>query len=113
VKLLRTFPAEGGSPDVRHDHSEPRARLSAEQAERVESFLGEFLPRLKQESAVIEILHGGSPDGRDITRSSSGKARMTQSVTARARSSKNRWPLEQELGLASTREAFAVSQHLS
>lgn len=41
--------------------------LSAEQAERVESFLGEFLPRLKQESAVIEILHGGSPDGRDIT----------------------------------------------
>jgi hypothetical protein len=87
--------------------------LSAEQAERVESFLGAFLPRLKQESAVIEILHGGSPDGRDITTiivwENPDDAKRYREGTL----IKEPMALEQELGLASTREAFAVSQHLS
>lgn len=41
--------------------------LTGEQAERVHGFLDEFLPRLRQQPGVKEILHGGSPNGRDVT----------------------------------------------
>jgi hypothetical protein len=41
--------------------------LNSDQADRVHRFLDKFLPRLKQQRGVKEILHGASPDGTDIT----------------------------------------------
>ena len=65
MKLSQAFPSKG------------RARiyvtvtagrgLSAEQAEKVEGFLAEFLPRLRQEPGVREIMHGASLEGHDLT----------------------------------------------
>lgn len=87
--------------------------LSSAQAQRVHRFLDAFLPRLKQLPGVQEILHGASPDGGDIT---------TVIVWESADAAKNyreseliREPmaLEAELGLASTRGGFEVTQHLS
>jgi heme-degrading monooxygenase HmoA len=87
--------------------------LDAEQAERVEAFLGGFLPRLKQEPGVVEVLHGASPDGRDLTTVIVWES--ADAVRGYREGALIREPmaLEAELGLASTREAFAVSQHLA
>jgi heme-degrading monooxygenase HmoA len=86
--------------------------LSAEQAERVEGFLAEFLPRLKQEAGVKEIRHGRSPDGLDVTtiivwEDADAAKRYRESALIR-----EPMALEEELGLASTREGFVVTQHL-
>jgi heme-degrading monooxygenase HmoA len=87
--------------------------LTAEQGERVEAFLSELLPRLKQEPGVKEILHGSSPDGHDaitiiVWGSADDAKRYRESALIR-----EPMVLEQELGLASTRDGFAVSTHLS
>jgi heme-degrading monooxygenase HmoA len=87
--------------------------LSNEQAERVEDFLGEFLPRLQQEPGVRQILHGASADGRDLTTiivwdSEDDAKRYRESALIREPIA-----LENELGLASTRGGFEVSQHSS
>jgi heme-degrading monooxygenase HmoA len=86
--------------------------LGSEQAERVERFLEAFLPRLKQERGVREILHGRSPDGRDITtiivwESDADAKRYRESDLIR-----EPLALEAELGTESTRAGFAVTQHL-
>jgi heme-degrading monooxygenase HmoA len=86
--------------------------LSSEQAKRVHSFLDEFLPRLKREPGVREVLHGASPDGRDVTtvivwETSEDAKRYRESELIR-----EPMALETELGLTSTRAGFAVTQHL-
>ena len=86
--------------------------LSGEQAERVNSFLDEFLPRLKQQPGVREILHGASPDGSDVT---TVIVWETQEDAQRYRESelvREPMALEAELGLASSRDGFAITQHL-
>jgi len=87
--------------------------LSAEQAEQVESFLAEFLPRLKQEPGVREILHGTSLEGHDVTtiivwESSYDAKRYRESPLIN-----EPMEIELKLGLTSTRDGFAVTQHLS
>ena len=87
--------------------------LSNEQANRVHRFLDEFLPRLKEQPGVREILHGASPDGRDVTTvivwdSADDAKRYRESELIREPIA-----LEAELGLTSTRDGFAVTQHLS
>lgn len=87
--------------------------LRAKQAQRVEGFLSEFLPRLKQEPGVKEILHGSSPEGSDATtiivwESPDDAKRYRESALIG-----EPMALEKELGLASTRVGFAVTQHLS
>ncbi|NUR74915.1 MAG: hypothetical protein HOQ28_01355 [Thermoleophilia bacterium] len=86
--------------------------LGGEQAERVHRFLEEFLPRLKQQPGVMEILHGASPDGSDVTtvivwESPDDAKRYRDSDLIREPTS-----LEAELGLDSRREGFPVAQHL-
>ena len=86
--------------------------LGGEQAERVHRFLEEFLPRLKQQPGVMEILHGASPDGSDVTtvivwESPDDAKRYRDSNLIREPMS-----LEAELGLDSRREGFPVAQHL-
>ena len=86
--------------------------LSDEQAQRVHSFLADFLPRLKREPGVKEILHGASPDGADITtvivwETPADAKRYRESELIREPIA-----LEAELGLTSTREGFSVTQHL-
>lgn len=87
--------------------------LSSEQSGRVHQFLDEFLPRLKQQPGVREILHGASPDGWDVTtvivwESADDARRYRESDLIR-----EPMALEAELGLESTRDGFAVTQHLS
>ncbi len=86
--------------------------LSSEQAKRVHSFLDEFLPRLKRHAGVKQIFHGASPDGRDVTtvivwESEDDARRYRESDLIR-----EPMALEAELGLASTRDVFAVTRHL-
>ena len=86
--------------------------LSEAHAERVHGFLADFLPRLKQQPGVKEILHGASPDGADITtvivwETPDDATRYRESELIREPIA-----LEAELGLTSTREGFSVTQHL-
>lgn len=86
--------------------------LSGEQAERVHGFLDEFLPRLRRQPGVRQILHGASPDGTDITtvivwETADDAKRYRDSELVREPIT-----LEAELGLASTREGFSITQHL-
>jgi heme-degrading monooxygenase HmoA len=86
--------------------------LTAEQARRVEDFLGGFLPRVRQEPGVKEILHGQSPDGHDVTtiivwENAEAARRYRESDLIR-----EPMAFEQELGLDSTRAGFAVTRHL-
>lgn len=86
--------------------------LSGEQAARVHGFLDEFLPRLKRQAGVREILHGASPDERDVTtvivwETADDAKRYRESELIRAPIA-----LETELGLDSTRAGFAVTHHL-
>ena len=86
--------------------------LSRERPERVHVFLDEFLPRLKRQPGVKEILHGASPDGRDVTtvivwETADDAKRYRESDLIREPIA-----LETELGMASTRGGFAASQHL-
>jgi pimeloyl-ACP methyl ester carboxylesterase len=87
--------------------------LSSEQAARVHSFLDEFLPRLKQQPGVQEILHGATPDGSEVTtvivwESADDAKRYRESKLIR-----EPMALEAELGLTSMRDGFTVTQHLS
>ena len=87
--------------------------LSSEQAERVHSFLDEFLPRLKQQPGVQEILHGATPDGSEVTtvivwKSADDAKRYRESELIR-----EPMALEAELGLTSVRDGFTVTEHLS
>jgi hypothetical protein len=73
----------------------------------------EFLPRLEQAPGVVEILHGGSSDGRDVTtiivwESPDDARRYREGALI-----KEPMALEEELESSSMREAFAVSQRLS
>jgi hypothetical protein len=81
--------------------------------ERVEGFLSEFLPRVEREGGVKEILHGASPDGRGLTtiivwESPDAARRYREGDLVR-----EPMALEEELGLASTRDGFLVTQHLT
>ncbi len=87
--------------------------LTCEQAERVHQFLDDFLPRLKQQPGVQEILHGATPDGSEVTtvivwESADDAKRYRESELVR-----EPMALEAELGLSSIRDGFAVTQHLS
>jgi heme-degrading monooxygenase HmoA len=86
--------------------------LNSDQADRVYRFLDKFLPLLKQQPGVREILHGASPDGTDIT---TVMVWETADDAKRYRGSelvREPMALEAELGLASTRDGFSVTQHL-
>ena len=87
--------------------------LSSEQAERVHRFLAEFLPRLKEQLGVREILHGASTDGRDVTTVIVWESADDAKQYRESELIREPIALEAELGLTSMRDGFAVTQHLA
>jgi heme-degrading monooxygenase HmoA len=86
--------------------------LTDEQAERVESFLQEFLPKLKAEPGVLEIFHGTTADGRDTATVIVWESQEAAQLYREGSLIHEPMALEKELGLASVREGYSVAQHL-
>jgi heme-degrading monooxygenase HmoA len=88
--------------------------VTPEQGREVESFLGEFLPRLKEEQpGVVAVYHFTKPDtGEEVTAIvwSDEDARVAYRQSELI---KEALVLEQRLGLASAREAYPLTLALN
>jgi hypothetical protein len=69
-----------GDSDDRHSDGGPSERGAGVQTE---AFLAEFLPRMKMEPGVVEILHYADPRAALPSRWSCGRARPTCVATAK------------------------------
>jgi heme-degrading monooxygenase HmoA len=87
--------------------------VTDEQLERVESFLAGFLPRLRQQSGVVEILHFARPKDASTTTIVVWENEEALHAYRESELLKEALALEQALGLVTTREAFPLLQRLA
>lgn len=85
------------------------SRVTAEQAQQVEGFLGEFLPRLKQQPGVVDIFHFTKPDTGESTTIIVWADEEARLAYRESELIKEPMAFEQQLGLSSTREAFPLT----
>ena len=86
--------------------------MTAEQLEQVNGFLAEFLPRLKQQSGVLEVLYFTRPlesGGTVVVVWEDDEALHRYRASAL---SQEALAFERKLGIVTTREAFPLRERL-
>jgi hypothetical protein len=86
-----------------------RSSVTAEQARKVEAFLSEFLPRLRGRPGVRDICHFMNTESGDSTTIIIWRDDDARIAYRESELIKEPMAFEQQLGLASTREAFPLT----
>jgi len=84
------------------------SKVNSEQAEKVENFLKEFLPRFKKQPGVVAIYHYRRPEKGDEATIVIWKDEESVKEYREGDLIKEPIAFEQKLGLPSTREAYPL-----